>query len=250
MKILTGSLLLSLTIWCSPALSQTDQRTIGPMEKFSAALQKFKTKDYMGSRGLFLELLNENPGDPSLLYNMGLVEVNDNHPKRAYAYWRKALFLSPGHGPSLQGIASLKPEVTDHPIMMWLYWRVPIAVLCLTAFLFWCLCGVLIVRNIRRDKNRKPVSWTATSVCGVFFVLFAAASIHDYVLLFQTPTGTLLNTTAAQASPTNDAPSLFEFKEGDDVAVLRTQNEWLQVQKSETAVGWVKNNALLLHSGI
>lgn len=250
MKILTGSLLLSLTIWCSPALSQTDQRTIGPMEKFSAALQKFKTKDYVGSRGLYLELLRENPNDPSLIYNVGLVEAYDNHPERAYAYWRKALYLSPGHGPSLAGIASLKPGVADYPILMAIYWRVPIAVLCLLAFMFWCLCGALIVRNVRRRKNLKTYSWTGATTCGVFFLLFATLSVHDYFSLFHQPIGTLLDPTAALASPTNEAPSLFEFREGDDVAVLRAQNEWVQVQKSETAVGWVKNSALLLHSGI
>lgn len=237
-------------MWCSPALSQTDQRTIPPMEKFSTALQKFKTKDYVGSRALMTELLAQNPSDPTLLYNMGLVEASDNHPERAFAYWRKALFLSPGHGPSLEGIASLKPGVADYSIPLWLYWRVPIAVLCLLAFVFWCVCGALILRNIRRKKNAVAVSWTAPTSFALLFVLFGALALHDYSLLFQTPTGALLSNTPALASPANDAPSLFEFKEGDDVTVLRTQQDWLQVQKSETAVGWVKNSALLLHSGI
>lgn len=250
MKILTGSLLLSLTIWCSPAISQTDQRAISPTEKFSVALQKFKTKDYNASRTLWSELLAQNPNDPSLLYNLGLVEANDNHPERAYAYWRKALYLSPGHAPSLEGISSLQPSVADYPLLLWIYWRVPIAILCIIAFALWCLCGVLIVRNIRRSKKGQEISWTKTAVVGVIFMVFAALAAHDYWTLFESPAGTLLANTPALASPTSEAPSVFEFREGDDVTVLRKQNEWLQVQRSETAVGWIKNSALLLHSGI
>ncbi len=250
MKILTGSLLLSLTIWCSPAFSQTDQRTIYPAEMFTIALQKFKTKDYMGSRQIFSQLLTTHPNDTSLLYNAGLVEATDNHPERAYAYWRKALFLSPGHGPSLEGVSSLKPGVANHPWVMWIYWRIPIAILCILAFVFWCLSGALIVRNLSRSKKGLPVRWSSVTATGILFFVFTVLSIHDYMLLFQTPIGTVMSSTPAFASPTNDAPSLFDFKEGDDVYVLRTQNDWLQVQRSETAVGWVKNTALLIHSGI
>lgn len=250
MKILTASLLLSLTIWGSPAFSQTDQRTIYPAELFTTALQKFKTKDYVGSRQIFLNLLAIHPNDTSLLYNVGLVEATDNHPERAYAYWRKALYLSPGHGPSLEGISSLKANITNHSWAMWIYWRIPIAVLCLLTLLFWLCVGALIVRNISRSKKELAVQWSGVSVSVLFFLLFASLSIHDYMLLFNTPVGTVMSGTPAFASPSNDAPSLFDFKEGDDVQVLRTQNEWLQVQKSATAVGWVKNTALLIHSGI
>ncbi|MCC6138487.1 MAG: hypothetical protein IT287_07625 [Bdellovibrionaceae bacterium] len=250
MKILTGSILLSLTMWISPAYSQTDQRTISPSEMFTTALQKFKTKDYVQSRQMFSQLLSAHPNDTALLYNVGLVEATDNHPERAFAYWRKALFLSPGHGPSLEGISSLKPGVVSYSFPLWIYWRVPIAVLSILAFLFWCLSAALIVRNIRRNSQQKPVRWDVSALCGILFLLFTTLAIHDYVVLFSVPSATLMANTPAQASPANDAPSLFDFKEGDDVHVLRAQNGWLHVQKSETAVGWVKSTALLIHSGI
>jgi hypothetical protein len=250
MKILTASLLLSLTIWGSPAFSQTDQRTIYPVELFTTALQKFKTKDYVGSRQIFSELLVQRPNDTSLLYNIGLVEATDNHPERAYAYWRKALYLSPGHGPSLEGISTLKGNITNHSWAMWIYWRIPIAILCLLTLFFWFCAGALIVRNISRSKKDLKVQWAGVCCCVFFFIVFASLSTHDYMLLFHSTEGTVMSGTPAFASPSNEAPSLFDFKEGDDVQVLRTQNGWLQVQKSETAVGWVKNTSLLIHSGI
>lgn len=250
MKILTGSILLSLTMWCSPAFSETNQRTISPAEMFQTALQKFKTKDYVGSRQLFSELLATHPNDPSLLYNLGLVEATDGHQERAFAYWRKALFLSPGHGPSLEGISSLKPGIDNTPFLTWIYWRVPIAVLCVLAFVFWCLGAALVLRNIRRRQKQLPVRWSAVSISALLFVLFLALSVHDYALLFSSPLGTIMAGTPAYASPTSEAPSLFDFREGDEISVLRRQNDWLQVQKSETAVGWVKNTSVLIHSGI
>lgn len=235
-------------MWFSPAYSQTDQRTISPQEMFNLALEKYKTKDYVQSRQLFRDLLSTNTQDSTLLYNLGLVEYSDNHQERALAYWRRALFLSPGHGPSLEGISQLKTSIS-YPWPLWLYWRIPIAAVFLLALFFWCAAGALIVKNIRRIKNNKSISWTTSALFSALCLLFMVMSAHYYYSQFYLTSATLVTNTPAAASPTNDAPSLFDFKEGDQVVVLRTQNEWLHVKKTETAVGWVKNSALIVHSG-
>ncbi len=249
MKILTGWFILSLTLWFSPAYSQTDQRTISAQEMFQLALQKFKTKDYAESRKLFLDLLAGNSSDVNLLYNVGLVEFADNHQERALAYWRRALFLSPGHAPSLEGISRLKVGVGSYSWPLWLYWRTPIALFFILAFVFWVACGALILRNIRRARRAHLVNWKSTISVALLFIVSLGFSSHYYYIQFHIVSGTLVATTPASASPATDAPSLFEFKEGDEVTVLRNQNEWLQVKKSATAVGWVKTTDLIIHSG-
>ena len=83
----------------------------------------------------------------------------------------------------------------------------------------------------------------------LFFVMMGL-SVHDYQLNhFETKATVMEPTVPAYASPSADAPSLFEFREGDEVTIRRTQQDWLQVQKSATAVGWVKKNQILIHSG-
>lgn len=214
---------------------------------FSLALEKYKTKDYVHSRQLFLDLLGANNKDTTVLYNLGLVEFSDNHQERALAYWRRALFLQPGHGPSLEGISHLKNS--SYAWFQWFYWRVPIAVVFLITLALWLTGGVLLLRNIRKISKNQTASWGTCAITCSFCALFLGLSTHYYYSQFYITSGTLLSNTPAAASPTSDAPSLFDFKEGDQVVVLRTQKEWLQIKKTETAVGWVKNSALILHSG-
>ena len=67
MNILTVSFILSLTLWVSPAYSQSNQRANAETETFSLALQNFKTKDYAQSRKLFENLLATHPRDTTIL---------------------------------------------------------------------------------------------------------------------------------------------------------------------------------------
>lgn len=250
MKILAGSLILSLTILCSPGHSAETQNSATTEDSFALALEKFKTKDYAQSRQLFQQILKKHPNDPTLLYNLGLVESNDAHEERALAYWRRALFLSPGHGPSLKAISQLKPEIANHSWPFLIYWRIPLAILFSLTFLFWCLCAIFIINNLRRRKKQLPLSWFMPISIGTLFFIFLAFSVDGYWNLFAQTSGTLITNTPAAAAPSKDSPSLFDFKEGDNVIVLRRNSDWLQVQKSETAVGWINSSALLIHSGI
>jgi tetratricopeptide (TPR) repeat protein len=250
MNILTASILLSLSMWVSPAYSQTNQRDNSPSDTFSSALQSFKTKDYVQSRKLFENLIAQHPNDTALLYNLGLVEAMDNHPARAFAYWRKALFLSPGDGPSLQGIARIKDSVDYPSPLMPLYWRIPIAWMFILSALAWLLSGFLILFSLRRRKNKQSPIWGSVIASCVVFIILSSLSLHNYWLSFERTSGTVMAATPAFASPQKDAASLFDFREGDEVQILRSQGQWAHVQKSATAVGWVQKQSILRHSGL
>jgi tetratricopeptide (TPR) repeat protein len=222
---------------------------------FSSGLEAFKKGDFAESRKQFAALLNSNPQDPVLLYNLGLVEMTDKHPGRALAYWRKALYLSPGYSPVLAGMAQLKkskllpPDAQVSP-MAWLYWRVPLTILLALSLALFVATGVLWVRVASRAKSGQPGPVMGLSVSAVLLVVFLGLSAHDYQLYHYETKATIMEATApAFSSPSIEAPSLFEFREGDEVTIRRTQEDWIQVQKSATAVGWIKKNQLLIHSG-
>ena len=172
----------------------------------------------------------------------------DNRPARAFA-WRRHYFYT-GHSPSLQGISSIKNTVNIPSPLFSLYWRVPVAVLFVLAACAWFIGGVLVVFSLRRQARQKKPFWGWASVAATVFVLLSSLSLHYYSLCFQTPAGTIMASTPAHSSPEDEAPSLFEFKEGDEVQILRSQGEWNHVQKSATAVGWVKKASVFRHSGI
>ncbi|MCB9073681.1 MAG: hypothetical protein H6623_08665 [Bdellovibrionaceae bacterium] len=250
MNILTASLFLSLTMWVSPAFSNTNQQTISPTETFALALKSFKTKDYAQSRKDFSILLRQHPSDPTLLYNAGLVEALDNHPARAFAYWRKALFFQPGHAPSLQGISQIRDSVTSPSLLMPVYWRIPIAWIFGFSILFWFLSGTLFILSLYRQHKGQNALWMPTILSTFLFVMTLTLALNGYWLAFDAPVGTIMASAPARSAPNAEAPSLFDFNEGDEVRVLRTQGNWDHVQKSATAVGWVPRTAVLRHSGI
>jgi tetratricopeptide (TPR) repeat protein len=270
MHSLPISLLTIFLFWAAPSFGQPSQAPI-PAENnnspapvaadntatsksglFTEGLEFFKKGDFTQSRERFSQLLKENPQDPLLLFNLGLVEFNDKHPGRALAYWRKALYLSPGFSPALSGMAQLKktksfPE--DNPLL-WLYWRVPFVFLLGAVFLFFTLSGFLWIRFAAKSKLGKPAAPWSFALSVVAFLIFTGFAIHDYQLLFMETKATIMEVTVpAYSSPSSEAPSLFEFREGDEVVVRRSQDDWLQVQKSATHVGWIKKNQLLIHSG-
>ena len=242
------SLLLAFFFCTMPALAQS------PAEPFTIGLEAFKKGAFSQSREQFSQLLQSHPRDPLLLYNLGLVELSDNHPGRALAYWRKALYLKPGYSPVLAGMARLQ-AVKGSPLgdtnpFLWLYWRVSIEILLGGALILFVLTGFFWVRFTAARKFEKPASPWGLALSALGFAAITGLAVHNFQLLHQNTKATVMETAVpAHSSPSAEAPSLFEFREGDEVVVRRSQDEWIQVQKSATAVGWVKKNQVLVHSG-
>jgi len=225
-----------------------------PPETFTHGLESFKKNDFTQSRADFNELLKQHPNDPTLLYNLGLVELSDKHPGRALAYWRKALYVDPGFSPSLTGISRLAeskalPQLSIPPLL-WMYWRVSFTIsLALTLGTF-LLAGLFWVRYLARKKFSGTSSLWKPLLLSALFVTFAIFSVHNFWLLHKDTKATVMdNNVAVYSSPSLEAPSLFEFNEGDEVVVRRQNGDWFQVQKSATSVGWIRKEQAYIHSG-
>lgn len=247
--MLPFSILLALTFSFSSAFPDSDLDTV-----FTQGLESFKRSDLAQSRGAFLQLINDYPNDPSVLYNLGLVEFKDQHPGRALAYWRKALYLSPGYSPALQGLSHLKQQkyqpVLQIPFSTEVYWRIPLLYLFLSALLSLSAFAFFMIRWMSKKKLGVPPSLIAPAFLGFLGLITLAAALHDFQTFQLRSSGTIMETSApVHSSPSNESPALFEFKEGDEVTVRREAGEWLQVQKSATSIGWLKKNQLFLHSG-
>ena len=236
--MLPASIFLALTFWFTPAFPDS-----GTTDVFTQALQNFKQGELAKSRDSFLQLLTSHPEDPVLLYNLGLTELNDQHPGRALAYWRKALYLDPGFSPAVAGLSRLAqlkkfdftPTLTEQ-----IHWR-----LSLTFFLvaLWITClfsGLWLI-------HKSTPLWPAI-VSGFFAFIFLFFASQRFLRDHYHQTGTILATSAlVYASPSEEAPALFDFKEGDEVRVHRNKEGWLQVQRGATAAGWVKKEQVLVY---
>jgi tetratricopeptide (TPR) repeat protein len=222
---------------------------------FTQALETFKAADLGESRKQFSELLTQHPNDPTLLYNLGLVEFTDKHPGKALAYWRKALYLQPGFSPALSGIRQVHRVIpnfksNETSIAQEIYWRVPLWFFFGSTFVFFVFAGALWILHNARGKKGLASSSLGPVLASAFFLIFLSLSLHAYLSYYLPLKGTVLESPAAiRSAPSEDSPSLLEFNEGDEVVILRTQNNWLQVQKSATAAGWIPKEKVLVHSG-
>jgi hypothetical protein len=243
-------LLLSLTFWGFFSFPQTNSNPV-----FTQALESFKLSDLAKSRESFLQLLKETPNDPVLLYNLGLVEMTDQRPGKALAYWRKALYLRPGYRPALEGLKKIEnlkiPGLITASWYQKIPWYVSLSTLMGLALLTWTIGGFLTIRWRKAQKwNLPPRSPFAFSICLAFAVIFSLLAWSHFSSTHNHNSATLIVESASvHSSPSGEAPSLFSFKEGDTVQLIRVDGDWVQVQKSATALGWVKKEQILVHSG-
>ena len=248
--MLPASIFIALTFWISSAFPDSQSATV-----FNQALQSFKQSEPAKSRDSFLQLLSSHPDDPVLLYNLGLTEMTDQHPGRALAYWRKALYLDPGFSPAIAGLTQLaqlkkfdfSPSLTEQ-----IHWRFSLTVYLVGLWLTCLFSGLWLIRWARsrrtEDRSSAPVPlWPVlmSALMGSVFLFCASQRIwRDHYQHF----GAIIASSApAYASPSTESPALFDFKEGDEVRVYRSKEGWLQVQRSATAAGWVKKDEVLVY---
>jgi tetratricopeptide (TPR) repeat protein len=241
--------LVSLTFWFSSADPDSASTPV-----FTQALESFKQSDLAKSRESFLQLLTESPEDPALLYNLGLIEFTDQHPGRALAYWRKALYLRPGYAPALEGISKIE-KIKKSNLPAYSFWQKIPLYASLSFFLglsllFIVLTTVSAVRWRRAIKlqTSKPTLTLPIALSGST-LLFLSLAFLTYSLAHYQKLGIILADTPVHSSPSQDSPALFNFNEGDEVSVFRENENWIQVQRSATALGWIKKEQLFIHSG-
>lgn len=253
-------LFLTLTFSRGAELPDSAANT-DPGTVFTQALESFKAHDYTKSREFFKTLLLQSPNDPVLLYNLGLVEFTDNHPGAAAAYWRRALWLSPGDSPSLEGLAQLQKKLPSVDVggVIALYLRFPPWIYLFLSCALFLISGWLVLGNLKQAKSGQPVKAVyLTILSGILFLGLLGITTHYFFIYSQEERATLLeNNTALYASPSESAPSLVSLPEGTDVLILREQknseeakDQWFQVQKSSVQVGWVQKDKIFLHSGM
>jgi tetratricopeptide (TPR) repeat protein len=243
-------ILVSLTFWNSSALPDSGSDTV-----FTQALESFKQNDLVKSREAFLQLVSSSPNDPVLLYNLGLVEMTDQHPGRALAYWRKALYLKPGYGPALDGLKKIeKLRIQGLQDVSW-WQKIPRYVSLSFLLALNLLLGsaaifsLLLLRRALKFELSNPSYITPVLLVVGTLLLSATSWLHYSSTHAQTLATVMIPSAAVHSSPTANSPALFDFREGDEVTIRRQNGNWYQVQKSSTAIGWLQKEHVFIHSG-
>jgi len=80
-------------------------------EVVAQATQNYQKGEFQGAADLFKKALDQDPTNPSLLYNWGLSEYKLNHKGSALGAWRKALAVNPSFSRAQKAVLFAEKEI-------------------------------------------------------------------------------------------------------------------------------------------
>ena len=75
--------------------------------KLHTGEQLFSEGQVEAAKHVFLEILEEDPNNPEILNNMGVIEYSQENVQEAVDYFLKALLIEPDHQDALMNLALL-----------------------------------------------------------------------------------------------------------------------------------------------
>lgn len=263
-----GIISLALVIAFSPRASFSSD-TEPATANFAKAVSDFKAGRMEDAKTAFLELEKNNPGDPTLLLNLGLIAQKEKRPGAALALWRKGLANHPTDEELLNAVDWLKPKLakaeiarqfdTWEQIRKSLLLRVsPIFVIALSA-VFLLIGGWLLLRwwgrrkrALEEDAALPPLPIAGFVISGLFLFLFTA--LLGLFLDRLDIRGTIVSTSVeARSAPETTATTLFTAFEGMEMIVRDTRvietpagkEAWRRVTYPGGLTGWVRDRDIL-----
>jgi tetratricopeptide (TPR) repeat protein len=247
MKRLSLMVFLLAPLW---SLAQTEDAG------FLAGVSAYRAKDYERAKTVFTELMEQNPDNPILLYNLGLVEYQLGRFGWALGLWRKARTLAPGKVPAEAAIAyteeRLFPERQKQTFIVVIY----NALLNLPSWLWRLssLLGFMITGWWGLEygvKRRLPPNLWPSWIYIVFplFLLGLSFTLIGAIESMQTSATVVEKDLLARVSPSETSPTILQLEEGQKVTVDQYHGEWARIHGQNGAPGWVPRQAVLEFKG-
>lgn len=228
---------------------------------FKKALVAYQKGDFAEAKNGFEALLKNDGEHPTLIYNLGLVEMRLGHKGRAIALWRKALAIDSGYRPAEQAVnyasKQLERREIAHEVEFWeslhdgILAAVPILNFVFVSLLILVVGGWLWLRYLGAKRHAAIEELTppnAPIVASVLTVLWAIslALVIAKIIDSQDVRATIIEQkTAARSSPDINGTPLFDLYEGLEVLVRQRQGDWTQVTYPGGATGWVPLSSLM-----
>ena len=221
---------------------------------FLNGLSAFKENNFELSEKEFTQALQENPNNPHVLLNLGLVKEKLGKDGAAIAAWRKTLFIEPTNSSAKEALRYIQQHLPDkEPQQLWEVFRksflmyIPLNLLLPFVLLTLILTGLGFIRYFKRRKtsteSNSPLPlFPAKSTLGfaLFLVLILLSSLKTYDLL--QPRGTVISKEPSlRISPGDQALEITRLKEGHEIIMLKRNKNWVQVHIPDGPTGWIKS---------
>ncbi len=248
--------------WAWPP-QKTRAEVAGPVaERWEAAAEAYRTKDFERARQIYEGLLNEvwerGRPHPELCYNLGNVYYQLGARGRAIWMYEKTLAVAPRHTDARRNLTlarGVETQGTTEPFLLfkpfsWLArrytageWSVP--------FLFfygWAMvAGIGWILGRRRTRLWRLCRWTCVTSAGLT-LLFALFFLPRYFQSeFHTEAVVLENSVPVRVAPGDDQDVYFELQAGERLEVTAEADlrGWLRIKRpTDGRVGFLPENTV------
>ena len=222
---------------------------------FSQAVKDFQSGQIEPAYTSFVELDKQHPNNPTLLFNMGLIQYKTGKRGLALGLWRKARYF--GSHPQIEtAIAFVEEElgmattnegfintmaawIRGIPVTIWLA-----LLIALTLVIGWPATTFFAKR--KAPLNHWP-SWIFAFtpvwlLCLIISIWLSATSDRALATVIETDIST-------RTGPSLDSPTLTSLDEGSVVRIVKSHENWVQVDSGSPAPGWVLKDKLIAEKG-
>ncbi len=237
--------------YISPIFAQTEAQP-----QFLEAISAFENNQYDKAIGAFEQLLEKEPQNPAVLYNLGRVRYEKGEIGLALGLWRKARSLDPNFQPVRNAIRFAEekhfPERSSPPVYAVIFNYLSALSLHLWLgfgflfFIMWAFGSVEYGVKRRVSITHWPV-WLHLS-----FPLFLVAlgfSVYLWAKTYEQKATVISQNLQSHISPSEISPTLSELYEGQIVVVEKVLGEWAQIRSLSGAPGWVPMQTLIVFKG-
>lgn len=250
---------LTLTFLSSAAYSQSTE------ELFGNALKSYQEGRFQEAKDQFEQVLNQQPNNFSLLYNLGLTEYRLGHLGPAIALWRRALNINPSQPDAeiaLQlALNKLERKSLSQQVSFLEQFRSALLVdisfnqiIGFFAFVLlatgWVLISYLGSRKQAFQNESPPPPFKFIYAVLVLIFLLSTTLLALKTWDHFTPRGTILpKKVEVRAGPGATFTPLFDLYEGLEIIIERSESEWVKVIYPGGRSGWVPKDAVLQTTG-
>jgi tetratricopeptide (TPR) repeat protein len=111
----------------------------------------------------------------------------------------------------------------------------------LTAMCFWAWCAVLMTGEMTRRR------YTKSLVAGLGLLLLCGAVLAGVVADQQAREAIVVaREVTVRNGPYDESPSKFQLRDGAELSVLDTKDDWLEVRDSEERTGWMRRDQAIV----
>ena len=220
---------------------------------FDSANKLYEQGKFSEAASAYEKLVQSGSVSPALYFNLGNAYFKSGQLGRALAAYHHAEKLSPRDPDVRANLLFVRgqvqgPTLSPTSLQRWLASLTVNEWATITAVLFWLFLSLLVLIQFRPAwkqplRNFLMLSGIATLLVGA---CLAAAAVNASI-----PSAIVVSHDALlHNGPLDEAPGNFTIHDGDEVSVVDTKSDWLQVRLNDNRVGWLKRDQVVLTPGV